>query len=234
MKRNFHFYIILWAILFFAFFAVVFLVRPVILGEDRVYDVRFWIVFLSVVVSFVGNFICAYFAFKVQNLKKMFYYLPLIMVSFGALITILIVGCGLMLIPNCPAWIATIICFITLAANATPVIKSAWAADRVDRIDDNLKTKTFFIRSLTVNAEGLLAGVENEEIKVACKKVYEAVRYSDPMSSEELAGIEYMISGKFEELAAAVANRDAKKAKATADELLALIGDRNRKCKLLK
>lgn len=158
MKKNFKFYALIWAILLAVWCAVVFLVRPIIPGYVINYDARFWIAFVFIVAAFIGNLACAYFAFKAENLKKMFYNLPLIAVSWSALIAMLVIGCILMLIPNCPAWIAAIVCIIVLAFNAIAVIKAVWAADTVNKVDEKVKAQTSYIKNLTVDAESMPSG----------------------------------------------------------------------------
>lgn len=96
MKRNFKSYALIWAIMLAAFNAVVFLVRPVIPGYAVNYDARFWIAWGFILAAFAGNLICAYFAFKAQSLKKLFYNLPLITVSCAGLIVMLVLGGALM------------------------------------------------------------------------------------------------------------------------------------------
>ena len=71
MKKNFKFYTLIWAILLAVWCAVVFLVRPIIPSYVINYDARFWIAFVFIVAAFIGNLVCAYFAFKTENLKKM-------------------------------------------------------------------------------------------------------------------------------------------------------------------
>lgn len=234
MKKNFTLYAVIWAVLLAVFNAVVFLVRPVIPGFEIRYDARFWAAWGFILAAFLGNLVCAYFAFKAENLKKAFYRLSLITVSWSALIAMLVVGSALMLIPNCPAWIAAIVCVLILAFNAIAVIKAVWAAGAVEQIDEKIKTKTSFIRNLTVDAEGLLARAKSDAVKTECKKVYEAVRYSDPMSSDGLSAIEAQITAKISELSSAVGADDAEKVKEIADEIVILVGDRNKKCKNLK
>jgi len=234
MKRSFKLYATIWLILLAAFTAVVFLARPVILGATVEYDARFWIAWGFIIAAFIGNLICAFFAFKAQNLKKMFYNLPLITVSWSALIIMLVAGLILMLIPNCPAWIAAIVCILILAFNAVAVVKAVWAADTVEIVDEKVKTQTSFIKNLTVDAEGILARAKSDAVKAECKKVYEAVRYSDPMSNEALSVIEAKISAKMDEFSTVVDIDNTEKAKVIAGEIAVLIGDRNRNCKVLK
>ena len=233
MNKKFGFYALIWAIAVVVFNAVIFLARPIIPGYEIVYDPRFWIAWGFIIAAFVGNLACAFITFKSENLTKHFYKLPLISVSYSGLISVLVFGIILMLIPNCPEWITAIICIVIFAVNVIAVIKAAAAGEVVEEVDSKIKTKTFFVKSLTIDAESLLARATTPEAKAACKKVYEAIRYSDPMSNDALSGVESQITLKFDELSNA-ATGGADSIGNLADELVVLIGDRNRKCKLLK
>ncbi len=231
MKKNFGFYFCLWLIMLVIFNAVVFLVRPVIPGFTIEYDARFFIAWLFILAAFAGNLACAYFAFKSENLKKMFYNLSPITVSRTALISMLIAGCALMLIPDCPAWITAIVCILIFAFNAIAVIKTFWAADTVDKVDEKIKTQTSFIKNLTADAECLISRAKSDAAKAECKKVYEALRYSDPMSTDAVSSVEAQISAKFDDFSKAVNSGDDNLVKTSGDEITALVKDRNVKIK---
>ena len=139
-----------------------------------------------------------------------------------------------MLISPLPYWVGVIVCAIVLAANVISVVKATAAIDEIERIDTKVKTQTFFIKSLTVDAGTLMASSKSEAVKAECRKVYEAIRYSDPMSNDALASVEGQITVKFAELSEAVKADDANKAIEIANEIIILVGDRNKKCKLLK
>ena len=96
------------------------------------------------------------------------------------------------------------------------------------------KEQTFFIKSLTVDADAVVAAAKSVEIKEQAKKVYEAIRYADPMSNPALNAVESQIAEKFSEFASVAKSEDAEKTKSIAEELLLLIRNRNQKCKLLK
>lgn len=234
MKKNFKFYALMWAVLLAVWCAVVFLVRPILPGYVINYDARFWIAFVFIVLAFIGNLVCAHLAFKAENSKKMFLNLPLITVSWSALITMLVVGSVLMLIPNCPAWITAVVCIIILAFNAIAVIKAGWAADAVSKVDERVAAQTSFIKSLIVDTESILSRAKSDAVKAECKKVHEAVRYSDPMSNDALSVIEAKITVKVDEFSSAVGADDAEKAKEIAGEIIVLVADRNKKCKAVK
>ena len=233
MNKKFKYYALIWAILLAVFNTVVFLARPVIPGYEIRYDSRFWIAWAFIIGAFAGNLVCAYLAFKSEDLRKTFYNISLISVSYTGLILTIIFGILLMLIPDCPAWITAIVCVIVFAFTAIAVIKAKAASDVVEDIDNKVKAQTLFVKSLTVDAESLLVRAATPEAKDACKKVYEAVRYSDPMSNDALAGVESQITLKFNEFSSAVTS-GADGIGNLANELVVLIGDRNEKCKLLK
>ena len=232
MKKNFKSYALIWAIFLVAFNVIVFLVRPIIPGYEIRYDLRFWIAWLFVMVAFVGNLLCASKAFQAENLEKLFYKVPLITVSYRGLIGMLVLGGALMLIPNCPAWIAAIVCVAIAAFTAVAVVKVDWAGEAVSETHEKVKAQTQFIKLLTVDAETLLGKAKTPDAKIAAKKVYEALRYSDPMSSEALGEIEAELAEKFRALEAAVtADQGVTEA---AESLLETLAERNRKCKAMK
>ena len=139
-----------------------------------------------------------------------------------------------MLISPLPYWVGVIVCAIVLVANVLSIVKATAAIDEIERIDTKVKTQTFFIKSLTVDADTLTASAKSEEVKAECRKVYEAVRYSDPMSNDALTSIESQITIKFAELSSVVTADDVEKVVEIANEVIILIGDRNKKCRLLK
>lgn len=234
MKKNFKFYIIIWAILLVLYNLTVFLVRPVIPGYIINYDARFWISWGVIIATFICQLFCAKVAFDSKNNEKLFLNIPLITQSYTALVVATIAGSALMLIPDCPAWIAAIVCAAVFGFGAISVIKAKAAADIVSDTDDKIKTQTLFIKSLTVDAEGLISRAKSEAVKAECKKVYEAIRYSDPMSNEALSVIDAKITVKMDEFTSAVGADDAEKTKEISDEIVILVGDRNKRCKLLK
>lgn len=234
MKKNFKFYVIAWAILLAIYNLTVFLVKPILPGYVFNYDARFWISWGVIIATYLGQLFCAKVAFDSKNKEKLFLNLPLITESYASLITATIIGSILMLIPNCPAWIAAIVCAAVLGFSIVSVIKASVAADLVSETDDKVKTKTFFIKSLTVDAESLMSRAKSETIKAECKKVYEAVRYSDPMSNSALSSIESEIIITFAKLSEAVVDDNFETVSGFTSEIIILLGDRNKKCKLLK
>ena len=232
MKKAFQKYAIIWAI-FFVVFNVICFVTPGEAAGMKKFGGAFWAGYVFISLAFIGQLVCTWFAFKADSLQKLFYNLPLIHISYTGLVAMLVVGTVVMAVPNLPNGIGIIICLLILAFYAVAVIQASAASDVIESVDKKIKTQTFFIKSLTVDAESLMARAKDDTAKAACKKVYEAVRYSDPMSSDALVGTESQITLKFAEFSDAVQSGSNDISK-LADELTILLNDRNKKCKLLK
>ena len=114
------------------------------------------------------------------------------------------------------------------------VLNAQIAADLVEKTDDQIKAQTFFIKSLTADAQTLMTKAASEQVKAEVKNVYEAIRYSDPMSNDALSAIEQEITSHFAALSNAVEKNDLHEIKQAANDVLILVNNRSQKCKLLK
>lgn len=233
MKKNFKIYVIAWIILLALFNAIVFVVPAEAAGMNK-FSGAFWSGYIFITLAFLGQLACAYKAFGAENAEKLFYHIPLITISYTGLTATIIAGAVCMVIPNLPNWVGIILCMVILVLTALSVLKAGAAAELVENTDKNVKVKTLFIKSLTVDAEGLMARALSPEIKAEVKEVYEAVRYSDPMSCDALSDIESQIMIKFSDFSDAVTANDFDAVQSTSGELIILLNDRNKKCKLLK
>jgi hypothetical protein len=231
MKKGFRYYAAAWALLFVLFNLLVF-VPPRFVGEYDKFGGAFFAGYVGITVAFVGQLVCAHFALKAENAQKLFYHLPLVTVSYTGLVLTLICGGLCMVVPDLPNWVGALACLLILIFCAVAVIKAAAAAELVAGVDEKVSTQTQFIKNLTVDAETLCARAQSDEAKAACKKVYEAIRYSDPMSTDALAGIEMKIEDSFSAFSTKI--KLGESCTDLANELVNLIGDRNAKCKLFK
>lgn len=232
MKKIFRKYLGIWAILL-ALFNVIAFVSVGWIGYEK-YTPSFWIGYVGITVMFAGQLACAWKVFREENLQKVFYNISIFRISYHGLIWSFVIGGACMLISPLPYWVGAILCAIVLVATAMAAIKASAAVELVGEIDEKIKMKTGFIKSLTADAEGLIDRANGESAKAACKKVYEAARYSDPMSHDALAPIEEQITEKFAALADAVAKDDIQQIIPLAEEVVHLLEERARKCRLLK
>lgn len=232
MKKNFKYYAVTWAILLALFNILVFLTPNEAAGMTK-FGGAFWSGYAFITLAFIGQLICGYAAFRADTREKLFLNLPLITISYAAFVASVVLGSVCMMLPGLPNWVGIILCAVVLALNAVAVVKAQAAATLVSEVGEKVKTQTAFIKTMTVEAASLVARAKSEETKAACKKVYEAFRYSDPMSTPALAETDARIKTAFDSFKTAVLS-DADTAGNLADECCKLVTERANKCKLYK
>ena len=79
-----------------------------------------------------------------------------------------------------------------------------------------------------------MSAAKTPELRAEVKKVYEAIRYSDPMSNAALEEINEQIQNQFSVFEDAVKSEDSGLASSSSEELIVLMDKRNKKCKLIK
>ena len=88
--------------------------------------------------------------------------------------------------------------------------------------------KVFYIRELQADIELLADSETNADVKTALTQLAEKIRFSDPMSNEQLTDLENKISTKIAVLKTAASKLEI------ITELNSLLDERNKKCKILK
>lgn len=230
MKTSFKIYALIWAIGFAIFNLVAFV--PVVSIEGAEISSSYVIATIFCDIMFFVQLGCGYFAFKPENKQKVFYNIPIVTTSLMSLLVTIVVAVVLALIPDVPNWLTALILAIVTLISVVAILKSHFVAETISKIDDKVKAKTFFIKNLTVDAETLISKASTDEAKAEAKKVYEAIRYSDPMANDALSSLESEITNKFNVFENAVVSGEA--LEETSKALLILIEERNNKCKLLK
>ncbi len=230
MAKNFKIYLLLWLICF-GMFNIITFTSPIVMN---ITNGSFWIGYTFIILAFLGQLTCGYIAFKDDNLKKMFYNISLVLISYIAMFLILIVGTVCMIIPMFPTWLSAICCVMITGLYAFAIITTCFTIKVVSNIDNEVATKTLAIKKLSIDAEHLISIAQNDEVKVICKKVYEALRYSDPVTNIVLSEINQQIQNELKMFEISVNDNDIEMAKAVSSELLNLIDKRNKECTLLK
>lgn len=233
MKHTLKCFTIIWVICLAVFNVIVFVTPTEVAGVNK-FDGAFWIGYIFITISFIGQLACTYLALKAQTLKKLFYNIPLIAISYTGLAVMLVAGGLTMAIPGLPDWIGIVVCLLTLAFTVISVIKASAAVGIVSDIDEKVAAKTSLVRQLTFEAQNLAVGTNDPIIKEQCKKIYEALRYSDPMSNDALADVERRIKEGFDTLKDVVITDDLSAIESSSKELINLIAERNSKCRSLK
>lgn len=191
--------------------------------------ITFWIAYAFTFVAFVLQIGIWNAAFKAaETLKSKFLGIPIIYVGIVYLVLQLIAFAVFMIFPLIPSWIVVIACALVLGISAICLISADVARDEVNRAEEKVNQKVFYIRELQADVEMLAEQEQNPEIKTSLTRLAEKIRYSDPMSNEVLSDLEREIAEKVKKLKTA----DNKTEIITV--LDSLITERNKKAKILK
>ena len=230
MKKNFKQYVIAWAILLVAF-NVIAIVAPAWPTLEK-HTASFWIGYAFINAAMIGQLACAWLAFKEDNAQKTFYNLSLFTVSYSGLVATLVVGLFCMVFTPLPYWVGAVACPTVTLVSAVAVIKAKVAVNLVTEMDSEIAVSTSVILGLREESAVLVSLAKGEDDKAVCKKVADALRFSDPVSHEATASIEAELSACFEAFKAAVSEES--NVASAAEALLALLAERNVRCKSSK
>lgn len=233
MERYQKRYLLAWGIAVVVFIGVALLV-PQQIGEWSKKEGSFWAAFVMILLLFVAQLACSFLVFRKGTKEQRFLRLPIIYVSYMSLIVMLLVEAVCVVIPVTKNWLGFILGLIILACYGIIVLNSLTASEMIQGIEQRVAEETRFVRTLRVEVELLEKQVLTQAISSEVKRVSEAVRYSDPRSSqalEELEGRLYVAFSAFSEAAKA---KDEALCKEKAEVFLRLLEERNSKCRLLK
>jgi hypothetical protein len=200
---------------------------------------NFWAGYGFTMLAMLLTVAVGFYALNREGLKSKVYGVPLVSVAWRYLVTQIIVGAVemcLQFIPyKIPFQYGIALNTILLGCCLLGLIAVDTGKKIIEQIDEKIKEKVFYIKSLQVDVEGLADKAPDESTKKSLKDLAETIRYCDPMSSPQLATVENKIEAKVGEcLANAVERKDNGAIKAACEELQLLLAERNRKCKILK
>lgn len=189
----------------------------------------FWIAYAFSVVAFAIQIGVWKFAFKgADTLNSKFLGIPLISVGARYLAVQVVAFAVFMAFPLLPTWIPIVICFVILGISAICLIGTETGREEINRVEEKVEKKVFYIKSLQVDVELLAESESDPEIKAELLKLADKIRFSDPMSSDALTEVEETIANKIEEL------KTAENKLAIISATSALVAERNKKAKILK
>lgn len=226
MNRRFKISLILWTICFVLFNAAAFIL---LMGRSQ----SFWVGYGAVVLAFAGQLFCSYKALKSSDKNDLFYGSLPLAVSGICLAAVLVVGIVVMLLPF-DVLAAVFICLAALAISAAAVLAAFVGGSSAAAKDKKQKTSVYTFKNLTAQAEHLIAEAKTDEMKKYAKEVYEAFRFSDPVSNQSLVEINERIQRQFAAFSSAVKDGDEQMSKAEAESLIVMIDERNKLCRANK
>ena len=192
----------------------------------------FWVAYSFTILAILLSTGVGLFVIGQEGLKSKFYGIPLVYVTWSYLIAQVVIGFIEMILPSDFYRYEIILNVIILAICLIGLIVANTVKDEIEQIDEKIKEKVFFIKALQIDIEGTIVQAPTEAARKALNALAETIKYSDPMSSPQLAAIENRIEAKVFALKESISDSDT--VSAFCDELQQLFAERNSKCRLLK
>lgn len=191
--------------------------------------VAFWIAYVFTVAAFAAQIVIWKTALgKKDALKSKFLGFPIVHIGIIYVIMQTVVFVVFLFVPSLPIWSVIVICSIIAGISSVCMISADTGCNEIECVEVKVQKKVFHIRELQADVELLADAETDNDIKTALIQLAEKIRFSDPMSNEQLADLESKIFSNVLEL-----KMVEDKAKIIT-ELTSLLDERNKKCKILK
>ncbi len=195
----------------------------------------FWIGYGFTMLAYAMQLGVYYFTYgKVKTTKEAYFATTVANYAFSHMNTQVLFGIICIFFSQIPVKYALFGSILIFALGLLAVSKAMLGTKIVSDIDTKVKIKTYYMRSLIIDLQKLLAEAEGYETYEEVRKVLETVKYSDPMNNEALVHLEEKISDQYEELVIAVEKNNVVKVRELCREINILFVERNNKLKLLK
>lgn len=218
--------------------AVAFNMISFLLPGRSIHPVSFWMADLFMIVAIgIQYYILTLALGKYKGALSKVYGYPILTVGIryvyfqflASCITIVLCTIGI----RVPAWIILVVSIGLIAYASVGVILVDQARDTVEAMETNHQKQTFFMHKLSADIKSMIAVSDNEYIKEQLEQLAEEIRYSDPVSCEEIQEEEAYIAGLSSELARAV-SMNTPNIDELIRELLIRLKQRNEHCSIYK
>lgn len=204
------------------------LISIIAFAVPTVKTATFWIAYVFTAAAFAAQIVIWKTALgKEGTLKSKFLGFPVVHIGIVYAIIQTVAFAVFLFVPTLPVWSAIVVCSVIAGISAVCMISADAGRDEIERVEAKVQEKTFYIKQLQADVELLVISETDTATKSALMQLAEKIRYSDPMSDEQLAAIEDRITEKIAELKASTD-------KAKINELNSLLDERNRKIKIFK
>lgn len=204
------------------------LVSVIAFAIPTIKTATFWIAYVFTAAAFAAQIIIWRTTLGKEALKSKFLGFPVVHIGIVYTVIQVIAFAVFMFVPTLPTWSAIVVCSVIAGISAVCMISADVGRDEIERVEAKVQNKVFYDRELQADIELLADSETNANVKTALTQLAEKIRFSDPMSNEQIADLEKKISIKAAEIKTAANKLEI------ITELNSLLDERNKKCKILK
>lgn len=204
------------------------LITVVSLAISTSKNAAFWIAYIFTVVALAAQIVLWKRTFGHKELKSKFLGFPIVHIGIVYLIVQIAVLFVFVFAEKLPAWSALVTCTVIAAIAAIFMISADVGRTEIERVAQKVQGKAFYIKNLQVDIEILASAEKDTKTKEQLEQLAEKIRFSDPMSNEQLAPLEERIAIAVESLKSSDDKLEI------INQLNKLIDERNKKVETLK
>ena len=170
------------------------LVSIIAFAVPTIKTTTFWIAYVFTAAAFAAQIIIWNKALGKEELKSKFLGFPVVHIGIVYVIIQTVVFAVFLFVPTLPAWSAIVVCSIIAGVSAVCMISADAGRNEIERVEAKVQKKIFYIRELQADVELIAAAEADTDTKAVLTQLAEKIRFSDPMSNEQLADLENKIS----------------------------------------
>ena len=213
----------------YALIGIIFIIITVVsLAIPTSKNAAFWIAYIFTVVALAAQIVLWKRTFGHKELKSKFLGFPIVHIGIVYLIVQIAVLFVFVFAEKLPAWSALVTCTVIAAMAAIFMIAADVGRTEIEKVEQKVQGKVFYIKNLQVDIEILASAEKDTKIKEQLEQLAEKIRFSDPMSNEQLAPLEERIAIAVESLKSSDDKLEI------INQLNKLIDERNKKVETLK
>lgn len=181
--------------------------------------------------------VCFYANSSDRELKSRFYGWSLIRIASIYLVVQLLLSLLFMTFSyvfQFQGWIVVVSGSVCLCVALLGMIATDSAKEAIEEIDQKVQEKVFYIKFMEADLNSMAESCSDAALRKDIRGLAEAIKYSDPMSSPQLAAVETKLETICTEIGELVVESKIDKARALCKEANQVLIERNQKCKLLK
>jgi apolipoprotein N-acyltransferase len=216
-----------------AFGVILLLFNVISFAIPFTHNAGFWSSYVFSTLAIVLTAAMSFYALGRADLRSRFYGLPILYIVWIYLGIQLVAGFIFASLPT-PLWLNILLSVVLLGVCFVGLIAVEISVTEIERIGRRVREKVFRIKSLQDEVDSMRGKTADAVLKKALQKLSDAIRYSDPVSSPQLAEMESNIEHNAAMLDQELEAGNTLAVQNICDRMMQLLAERNRKCRLLK
>ena len=197
-----------------------------------------WISFVFTLISVIAGLGIFTYAFKNgDSLVSKIYGFPIFRIGYLYIAAQFIVGVLICLVAAfvaVPYWVALVLSIILLGLASIGVIATDNTRDIIEEIEEETERVTKATKIFNLDIQAIVDLCTEESVKKELVKLAEAIKYSDPVSSEATEDAENTLFEEISILRELIEVNDTEKSLTQITKVTNLLNERNRICKAFK